>query len=109
MAGNIMYLASYFLIRKDAFGYSLVFVQNGHEAFSIFSNSLEYCLNLLFNQSITFPIILQNDGSFALSGSLKEPVLQPIDNQCDLFDEQPRMDACLQAAGVAVRPTLANR
>lgn len=104
-----MYLTSYFIIRKDAFGYSLVSVQDGQEAFSLFSCDLDYCLNLLFNQKVTSSIVLQNDGSFALSGSLKEPVLQPIDNQCDLFDEQPRIDACLQAAGVAVRPTLANR
>ena len=35
--------------------------------------------------------------------------VQSLLSQKDLFDEQPRIDACLQAAGVAVRPTLANR
>ena len=55
-----MYLTSYFIIRKDAFGYSLVSVQDGQEAFSLFSRDLEYCLNLLFNQKVTSSIVLQN-------------------------------------------------
>ena len=66
-----MYLTSYSILRKDAFGYSLVSVQDGQEAFSLFSCDLDYCLNLLFNQKVKLPIVLQNDSSFALSGYWK--------------------------------------